>query len=1068
MAPSDRKSWIQASPLQPVANWSPETVSYSRFTASTDDIDRPQDNFPSPQPRRQSTTCIASSMAYRLLLLYLSSNEDRDLDTAIRLSTYAIFLPSSAQTGGGLAVIDAFFVLSVCLYYRMEKHGDKHPSDSKYSIQYLRYIHYHHDLSLETLGFTRTDITIALLRALGVRAVYELGNVMQDIEEMSLLCHELLSSDRTVPGLFVVVQRLAIAVLSCMSMRPQPSHVIESISKAHALFPKSTTIFFAHCACKAHRFTETYSLDDYNDAMATFDKFIASRPYADIPGKHLEPALDMAASTAEYRFRIYGNPEYLEEAIVRRRDHLASTSPGSFRRDAIIQSLARLERTRSNSFGVANGPQRAHPNIPKVLHLPPLQSPHPAISEHRAGPNSTKYLLDKFQTRFHEIEEIEATGSMYLLTEKADVEDAAKYYMYTLASLQQSPDPESTLTSMGIISSADFLLHAYKLTNNPEYLNQSITAYRSILKEPRAQWYHPSVMIRLTRSLHSRFSMSTDRKDIDEMMQLFPIAATHLLLPIPDRFEVSCRWARSARDFQDSSTFTAYKNSISLMQDLLTFAPTLEMQHFRLVSMRNHIETLPLDYASYQIHIGQVNDAIETLERGRGLLWSEMRGFRTSIDHLRVVDLILAETFAGVNRDLEALTTSNPADVMMDNREVNGDEGKGEFGRIAKKQRELLDKRNILISEIRSLPGFEDFLMSPSFNTLSAVAARGPVIVINHSVWRSDIIILLHDSPPSLITTSDDFFDRAKGLKDQLLAARKEGLDSTEYQDALTSVLETLYDLVGKPVIKRLQELNVPEQSRIWWCPTSVFCSLPLHAMGPIRSDGPRKLYFSDLYIPSYTPTLSALIESRKHNSHSLEKPSILLVAQPDDSMPGARVEISHIRHLDTTVTALISKKATPSAVIRHLKDHRFAHFSCHGILEPGKPFDASFKLYQDQHLTLLEVIRSELPSAEFAFLSACHTAELTEESIADEGLHLSAAVQYSGFRSVVGTMWAMADIDGQVLAKHFYASVFSERWEGVPHYERTAEALRDAVQELRRRKKVTTERWVNFVHYGA
>jgi hypothetical protein len=64
--------------------------------------------------------------------------------------------------------------------------------------------------------------------------------------------------------------------------------------------------------------------------------------------------------------------------------------------------------------------------------------------------------------------------------------------------------------------------------------------------------------------------------------------------------------------------------------------------------------------------------------------------------------------------------------------------------------------------------------------------------------------------------------------------------------------------------------------------------------------------------------------------------------------------------------------------------------------------------------------------------------------------------------------MWAMADIDGQFLAKNFYESLFSERWKDVPYYERTAEALRDAVKELRRKKRVTTERWVNFVHYGA
>jgi CHAT domain-containing protein len=174
-----------------------------------------------------------------------------------------------------------------------------------------------------------------------------------------------------------------------------------------------------------------------------------------------------------------------------------------------------------------------------------------------------------------------------------------------------------------------------------------------------------------------------------------------------------------------------------------------------------------------------------------------------------------------------------------------------------------------------------------------------------------------------------------------------------------------------------------------------VFCSLPLHAMGPIRSEGPVKLYFSGLYISSYTPALSALIESRKPGPHSFEKPSILLVAQPDESMPGAWNEVALVRRLNTKVTTLVSKRATPSAVMKRLEDHRFTHFSCHGILETGKPFDASFKLYYGKRLTLLDIagVRSRLLSAEFAFLSACHTAELTEDSIADEGLHLSAAV---------------------------------------------------------------------------
>ena len=87
-----------------------------------------------------------------------------------------------------------------------------------------------------------------------------------------------------------------------------------------------------------------------------------------------------------------------------------------------------------------------------------------------------------------------------------------------------------------------------------------------------------------------------------------------------------------------------------------------------------------------------------------------------------------------------------------------------------------------------------------------------------------------------------------------------------------------------------------------------------------------------------------------------------------------------------------------------------------------------------------------------------------------DEGLHLAAAVQYCGFRSVVGTMWAMVDEDGQDLGENFYKALFSNsrRDQGTPYHERSAKALRFAVKKLRKKRRITLERWVNFVHYGA
>jgi hypothetical protein len=190
-----------------------------------------------------------------------------------------------------------------------------------------------------------------------------------------------------------------------------------------------------------------------------------------------------------------------------------------------------------------------------------------------------------------------------------------------------------------------------------------IVAY---FKMPSAQWIHFWVIQRLLESLMSRFGLFRDSKDHHEIMQHFSIAVTDTYAKVPDRFKVACQWALIARSSRHSSTSTAYKSAISLLQDSLTFSPTLETQHFHLVTMRDHYEKLPLDYASYQVHIDQLKEAIETLERGRCLLWSEMRGFRTSIDQLCMVNSHLAGKFAAVNRDLEALTMLGSLSHSMD------------------------------------------------------------------------------------------------------------------------------------------------------------------------------------------------------------------------------------------------------------------------------------------------------------------------------------------------------------------------------------------------------------------
>jgi hypothetical protein len=334
----------------------------------------------------------------------------------------------------------------------------------------------------------------------------------------------------------------------------------------------------------------------------------------------------------------------------------------------------------------------------------------------------------------------------------------------------------------------------------------------------------------------------------------------HKYAMLPDKLKSACSWAYLARSTGHPSIETAYETAMSSMQDSLVFAPTLHTQHAHLVNIQS-ASKIPLEYVSYLVQTGRLEQVIETFKQGRGLLWSELpvkyeghavRGLRTSLDQLNGANPVLASRLSTINQDLETLMTFIlPVE--------NGDTGVGaverdrrvdEFGQLLKKQRVLLDERDTLISQVQQLPDFENFLKAASFDALSAATSRGPVIVVNHCEYRSLIPIVLHDSPPSLITTSDNFHNKANELANRLLDTRKKYLlESMQYQRALRSALKDLYELVGRPIINRLHGLNIPEQSRVWWCPTSVFCSHPLHAMGPISSDDKVKTSRTCIYV---------------------------------------------------------------------------------------------------------------------------------------------------------------------------------------------------------------------------
>ena len=954
--------------------------------------------------------------------------------------------------------------------------------------------------------------------------------------------------------------------------------------------------------------------DDYQEAKAVLQDITHPHPHPHPPSRRAPPepyqiqASALTAALGVARSIVYSNREDWEGAVLRCRSFLEHCSLfGDPLHPPITELLASHAVRASKHFGSLQGAQAGRS---AVDHLP-FSTQLGIFGDGVDGSDVVPALLPtSLEEKIDRLRRVYSTARPGTERQRKCLKDLVRVYHTKLSltddtafieeaikcnrRLVETTHPTDQSKFLHLSTFGGFLYAAFDRTKKVEYLDESIILHREVLGLESAQVTHFSIIQRLIWSLSLRWQLFGRRHDLDELMHLFASGVRDTIATVPSRFELACHWAHAARTFSHQSLQIAYQNAMSLMQSSLVFGPTLPIQHDRLVEKSDLYRT-PLNFASYQIQEGQLEQSIETLE-GRALLWSEMRGLRTSTDKVRVANPLLAERFTATSQELETLTTSafSKGSVGMGDRVSEGDEWMGQLSGLMERQHELLKERDGLILQIRNLPDLKNFLVPLPFDSLRSAASHGPVIVINHCKWRSDIIIVLHDSPPSLIPTPYDFFDRANCLKDKLLTARENhGLDSEHYENALSSVLMGLYELVGRPVVERLKKLGIAEQSRVWWCPTSVFGYLPLHAMGPIFSDGEDPRYFSDVYISSYTPTLSALIASRERDTQASVLPTLLLaqrspslpgawpdpeaifdlitvryfldayffsyipilsvsqerdtqvsalspllVAQPSPSLPGAwpDAEVIYdfesratsvspgssssttvryfpdeydsyaptlsvfipsqerdaqasalrtllvaqpspsspgtwtdgiIHDLDLQATILSQENTSSTTVLDAFQRHQSVYVAHRGELKTGNPFEAAMRFPNGECLTLLDIVRSRHPAGESALLPGPHTAQLTCGSLPDEALHLTAAVQFSGFRSVIGTMWGMVDEDGQSLAEAIYQSMFSGKDGREAYYERSAGALQQAVQQMRRRC-LPLARWVNYVHHGA
>ncbi|MFG2887373.1 CHAT domain-containing protein [Streptomyces sp. NPDC048297] len=218
-----------------------------------------------------------------------------------------------------------------------------------------------------------------------------------------------------------------------------------------------------------------------------------------------------------------------------------------------------------------------------------------------------------------------------------------------------------------------------------------------------------------------------------------------------------------------------------------------------------------------------------------------------------------------------------------------------------------------------------------------------------------------------------------------------------------------------------------------------------------------------DRVVSSYTPTLRALIEIREARSPVGLPGRLLTVGMPDtaglEPLPQVDDELTALRDLFPAVTELRGTEATRQAVREALRGHPWTHLSCHGGQNLGRPSRGGIVLAEGT-LTIADLHTDRFGQGEFAFLSACRTA-MGGATVPDEVITMASALQYAGWRRVIGTLWPVGADTAARLCTRLYARLTGTgRFDPEP----TAYALHDAVCELRADDPRQPARWAAFI----
>jgi hypothetical protein len=350
-----------------------------------------------------------------------------------------------------------------------------------------------------------------------------------------------------------------------------------------------------------------------------------------------------------------------------------------------------------------------------------------------------------------------------------------------------------------------------------------------------------------------------------------------------------------------------------------------------------------------------------------------------------------------------------------------------------------------VIEEIRSVPGFEEFLAPPTFADVVAAAVSAPVVYLA-AAEPGGLALIVRGEEVRHLELSELTAAALREQVDRHLAAyaayrREPDANRAAWSASLDDVCAWLWDAVMGPVLADLAG-----------CTGATFVAggllglLPLHAAWTPDGDTPTgRRYALDAMPLSYAPNARSLSAARAMADGAWEG-RLLAVVEPSPvagaRLPGAPREaaVAAAAFPDAPVV-LTGGSATRGNFGRSVRAADVLHLACHGFADLATPLDSGLRLAGNRNVTLRDLLAMRL-RVRLAVLSACETS-LPRTELPDEVVALPTGLLQAGVAGVIASLWAVPDRATAMLMTDFY-----RRWRWK---DRTpAQALREAQQWLR------------------